>query len=105
MDSSPWKAIAAFGIPLIVVFLVVGLLTRTIGLIHIIILLLWFGIIVVTVAVAALVWKAVTRPSPQQGSTGSAADELTKLAALHRQGALTDAEFAAQKHRLLDQRP
>lgn len=104
MDSSPWKAIAAFGIPLIVVFLVVGLLTRTIGLIHIIILLLWFAIIVVTVAVAALVWKAVTRgPSPQAG--GSAADELTKLAALHLQGALTDDEFAAQKRRLLGSTP
>jgi hypothetical protein len=34
-------------------------------------------------------------------SGGSAADELTKLADLHARGALTDAEFAAQKAKLL----
>jgi hypothetical protein len=34
------------------------------------------------------------------GSSG-AADELTKLAALRDSGALTDAEFAAQKAKLL----
>ena len=33
--------------------------------------------------------------------TGSAAEELTKLAALHDQGVLTDAEFEAQKQKLL----
>jgi hypothetical protein len=31
----------------------------------------------------------------------SAADELTKLAALHAQGILTDEEFAAKKHQVL----
>ncbi len=35
------------------------------------------------------------------GTTGSA-DELAKLAALHDNGTLTDAEFAAQKAKLLD---
>jgi len=35
------------------------------------------------------------------GSGGSAADELTKLAALHDSGKLTDDEFAAQKAKLL----
>ena len=34
-------------------------------------------------------------------STASPADELTKLAALHSSGALTDAEFAQQKAKLL----
>ncbi|MFZ0014078.1 MAG: SHOCT domain-containing protein [Acidimicrobiia bacterium] len=35
------------------------------------------------------------------GSGGSAADELTKLAALHDSGKLTDEEFATQKAKLL----
>jgi hypothetical protein len=35
------------------------------------------------------------------GSGGSAADELTKLAALHDSGKLTDEEFATQKSKLL----
>ena len=38
----------------------------------------------------------------QTATTGpSSADELSKLAALHQQGVLTDAEFAAQKAKLL----
>jgi hypothetical protein len=44
-------------------------------------------------------------PSPAAaaagGSPSSVADELEKLASLHTQGALTDAEFAAAKARLL----
>lgn len=102
MTSSPWKTIAAFGVPLIVVFLAVGLLTRTLGLIHIVILLLWFTVIVVTVAIAALVWRAMTRDSAGPRVIGSAADELTKLANLRHHGALTEDEFAEQKRRLLD---
>ncbi len=35
------------------------------------------------------------------GSSSSSADELTKLAALKNQGIITDAEFAAQKAKLL----
>jgi hypothetical protein len=35
------------------------------------------------------------------GSSSSAADELTKLAGLRDSGVITDAEFAAQKARLL----
>jgi hypothetical protein len=35
------------------------------------------------------------------GSSSGSADELTKLAALRDQGVLTDAEFAAQKAKLL----
>jgi Phospholipase_D-nuclease N-terminal/Short C-terminal domain len=35
------------------------------------------------------------------GSSASSADELTKLAALKSQGVITDAEFAAQKAKLL----
>lgn len=35
------------------------------------------------------------------GSGGSVADELTKLGALRDQGAITDAEFQAQKSKLL----
>jgi len=37
------------------------------------------------------------------GSTGgaSSADELTKLATLHQQGVITDAEFSSQKAKLL----
>lgn len=34
-------------------------------------------------------------------SMGSAADELAKFAALHKQGVLSDQEFAAQKARVL----
>ena len=37
----------------------------------------------------------------QTAGTGGAADELTKLAALRDSGALTDAEFSAQKAKLL----
>jgi len=38
----------------------------------------------------------------QTATTGpSSADELSKLATLHQQGVLTDAEFAAQKAKLL----
>jgi len=38
----------------------------------------------------------------QTATTGpSSAEELSKLAALHQQGVLTDAEFAAQKAKLL----
>lgn len=35
------------------------------------------------------------------GTAPSTADEITKLAELHRSGVLTDEEFAAQKQRLL----
>jgi hypothetical protein len=35
-------------------------------------------------------------------TSGSAADELTKLAALHAQGVLTDDEFGRQKAKLLN---
>jgi hypothetical protein len=35
------------------------------------------------------------------GSSSSTADELTKLAGLRDSGVITDAEFAAQKARLL----
>ncbi|MBS1839028.1 MAG: PH domain-containing protein [Actinobacteria bacterium] len=41
---------------------------------------------------------------PAEGS-GSVADELTKLVALHDQGHLTDAEFEAQKAQLLSRQP
>ncbi len=37
----------------------------------------------------------------QTAGTASSADELTKLAALKDQGVITDAEFAAQKAKLL----
>ena len=37
----------------------------------------------------------------ESAGTSSAADELAKLAALRDQGVLTDAEFAAQKSKLL----
>ena len=39
--------------------------------------------------------------APGQGSTGSLADELRKLSDLRDAGVLTDAEFSAQKARLL----
>ena len=38
----------------------------------------------------------------QTAGTAGSADELAKLAALHDNGTLTDAEFAAQKAKLLD---
>lgn len=42
-------------------------------------------------------------PVPQAVAAGSVADELVKLNELVRQGVLTQAEFAAQKARLLGQ--
>ncbi|SDJ43923.1 Short C-terminal domain-containing protein [Ferrimonas sediminum] len=42
------------------------------------------------------------QPEPQPVSAISVADELQKLAELHRQGVLTDTEFVAQKMKLLD---
>lgn len=42
-----------------------------------------------------------TPPTPAVASTSSVADELGKLAELHRSGALTDEEFAAHKAKLL----
>ena len=41
-------------------------------------------------------------PAPTSGGSGSYLDELTKLAALHESGVLTDAEFAAKKSQILD---
>jgi hypothetical protein len=40
-------------------------------------------------------------PAPPRSSTPSVPDQLTQLNALHDQGALSDAEFAAAKTRLL----
>ena len=41
-------------------------------------------------------------PAPSGGGTGGYLDELTKLAALHDSGVLTDAEFDAKKQQILD---
>jgi hypothetical protein len=41
-------------------------------------------------------------PAPTSDGSGSYLDELTKLAALHESGVLTDAEFAAKKSQILD---
>jgi hypothetical protein len=41
-------------------------------------------------------------PPPSSGGSGSYLDELTKLAALHDSGVLTDAEFDAKKKQILD---
>ncbi len=40
-------------------------------------------------------------PAAAGGLTDEAVDQLTKLAALHQQGVLTDEEFAAEKAKLL----
>ena len=45
--------------------------------------------------------KAFDSYVKQTAGTASSADELTKLAALKDQGVITDAEFAAQKAKLL----
>ena len=46
--------------------------------------------------------SAAARPGADAGTrAGGMADELTRLAELHRQGALSDEEFASAKHRLL----
>jgi len=47
----------------------------------------------------AVAHKALAQPATPQ--SGSAADELTKLAALHSQGVLSDEEFAAAKAKAL----
>jgi len=41
-------------------------------------------------------------PAPASGGSMSYLDELTKLASLHEQGILTDAEFEAKKGQILD---
>ena len=41
-------------------------------------------------------------PAPASGGAASYLDELTQLAALHEQGVLTDAEFAAKKAQILE---
>lgn len=41
-------------------------------------------------------------PAASGGGSGSYLDELTKLAALHDSGVLTDAEFDAKKKQVLD---
>ena len=45
---------------------------------------------------------ATAAPAPASGGAASYLDELTQLAALHEQGVLTDAEFAAKKAQILD---
>ena len=42
-----------------------------------------------------------SRPRPQQPPTASKADELARLAELHRDGSLSDEEFTAAKAALL----
>jgi len=44
---------------------------------------------------------AAPAPAPAAPPTSSMLDQLTQLAALHEQGALTDDEFAAAKAKLL----
>ena len=44
---------------------------------------------------------AEATPQPDAASESSMMDQLSRLAALHQQGALTDEEFAAAKARLL----
>jgi hemolysin activation/secretion protein len=41
-------------------------------------------------------------PPPDQPAGDAMLDQLSKLTALHEQGALTDAEFSAAKAKLLD---
>ncbi|HEY1641149.1 MAG TPA: SHOCT domain-containing protein [Streptosporangiaceae bacterium] len=41
------------------------------------------------------------QPAPGSGPDPAMTDQLSRLASLHQQGALTDAEFAAAKTRLL----
>jgi len=45
--------------------------------------------------------NVVAGPAPQGAPGGDVVGQLERLAALHRSGALTDAEFAAQKARLM----
>jgi Short C-terminal domain len=44
---------------------------------------------------------ATATAAPRSAVDGGVVDRLSKLAALHEQGALTDAEFAEEKHKLL----
>lgn len=54
--------------------------------------------------IAALIWS-FTNPSAVvvgERNSGSAADEIAKLASLREQGVLTDKEFNAKKRQILD---
>lgn len=78
-----------------------------------IIILPWLGVLVYLIARGGSMAErnqreaakadAAMRAYVQQaaGSGGSAADELTKLSELHKSGVLSEAEFAAQKAKIL----
>lgn len=51
--------------------------------------------------VLSAVQSGQPRPAPAPDSEMSHIDALARLAELHSQGALTDAEFAAEKARIL----
>lgn len=78
-----------------------------------IILIPWLGVLVYLIARGGSMAERSARQAQAMdesfrkyvrdaaGAAPSTADELGKLADLHRQGVLTDEEFAAQKQRLL----
>ena len=74
----------------------------------------FLGVLIYVIVYSGDTWPSVTHlkstPKQQEQSdassaaaagSGSSADELVKLAALKDQGVITDAEFAAQKAKLL----
>ncbi|MCW5253577.1 SHOCT domain-containing protein [Streptomyces sp. SHP 1-2] len=68
-----------------------------------------FGLVLVGLGAAVFAGRWAIRPATTAVPPGAApaaplsvADELTKLAALHERGALTDTEFERQKRRLLE---
>jgi hypothetical protein len=78
-----------------------------------IVIIPWFGVLIYLIARGGgMAQRQIADQQAQQdafasyvretaGSGGSATDELTKLADLRDRGVITDAEFAAQKAKLL----
>jgi hypothetical protein len=54
-----------------------------------------------TITSAASLMAGLQNAAAQHGSSANAVDELSKLADLHKRGAITDAEFASAKAKLL----
>jgi hypothetical protein len=54
-----------------------------------------------TIATATSLRAGLQNAAAQHGSSANAVDELSKLADLHKRGAITDAEFASAKAKLL----
>lgn len=66
--------------------------------------LLWIGVVIVLNLVGVLVYLAVIRYNDQLLLEEDSLQEIERLNELREEGALTDAEFQAEKERILERR-